>query len=290
VRSPRIDVRAPASLEPDAARLRQFDPRRLLAVMRLVGLDDPGADIRVYLVPEEAPLAAAVPDWIVAFAHDDQVVLFPRRTPSYPHESLQQVLEHEVGHVLTSRAAGGRPVPRWFHEGVAMAAERSWTLGDRARFVSDTAFGGAPSAPRLDRLFVEGPAGAERAYRLSDALMRDLTERHGADVPARVLRAMRQGASFERAFLDTTGLTVSDAVLAFWHRQRLWVTWLPWVTSPNAVYALMTLVAVAAVLRAWVRRRRRRTWADEIDQEAGAPHDPVVPRSASSPDGPPRVQ
>jgi hypothetical protein len=46
--------------------------------------------------------------WIAGFASngegpekkDEMVVLFPARTPSYPNSSLEDVLRHEVAHVL----------------------------------------------------------------------------------------------------------------------------------------------------------------------------------------------
>ena len=145
---PRLDWRAPDALGPQAERLARFDTGRLLAVMRLVGLEEAGPPIPVVLVPEDAPLARDTPQWIAGFATGGRaVVLFPARTPSYPYDSIDQLLQHEIAHILIARAAGGRFVPRWFHEGVAHAAERAWTLGDRAQFAVDVAFGGA-SPPR----------------------------------------------------------------------------------------------------------------------------------------------
>ena len=46
--------------------------------------------------------------------------------------TLEDVLRHEVAHVLISRAAGGRAVPRWFHEGVAMSVDAGWDLSTRS--------------------------------------------------------------------------------------------------------------------------------------------------------------
>ena len=58
------------------------------------------------------------------------IVLLPERVPSYPDSSLDDVLLHETAHVLVARAAGGRPLPRWFQEGMAMIAGRSWGRDD----------------------------------------------------------------------------------------------------------------------------------------------------------------
>jgi hypothetical protein len=279
----RLEFEAPPSLAPQVARLAGGDASRFAALMRLVGLEDPGPPVRVHLVPEDSRLAQAMPDWVAGFAHGGQVVIFPQRTPSYPHESLSQVLEHEVGHVLIDRAAGGARVPRWFHEGVAMTAERSWSLGDRAQYVSDVAFGGAVPVRRLDALFEAGPGGAARAYRLSDAFVRDLLEQHGPDLPARLLRRIRAGAPFDRAFQQVTATTVDSASEAFWDRRWMWATWLPWITSPSVLYSVMTLMALAGAWRVYVRRRRRRR-LDEDDAWVPGESTPPAPAAPEIPE------
>src|SRR5215212_4829559 len=132
---PRLAVEAPPELEPEARRVRAFPPAELLSAQRLVGLEDPGPPIRVILAPEGSGTALAVPPWVSGYAYSDRgiVVLLPSRTPAYPDASLEDLLRHEVAHVLIARASGNRPLPRWFHEGVAMVAGLSWGLDDRAR-------------------------------------------------------------------------------------------------------------------------------------------------------------
>ena len=260
--APRIEVRAPAAMGPQAERLRRFDTARLAAVMRLVGLEDAGAAVPVFLEPEDGPIARETPTWVAGFASRSEVVLFPARAPSYPHDSLEELLQHEVAHVLIARAAGGRPVPRWFHEGVALAAERAWRLSDRTHFAFDVAFGGTVPVSSLDRLFEGGPGEVARAYRLSGMLQQDLLLVHGSNLPARVLAGMRGGLTFDAAFHASAGIGVDEASEAFWGRRRLWVTWLPWLTSAGSLWALVTLLALAAfaVVR-W--RRAARRWDDE---------------------------
>lgn len=260
-RPPRLEFHVPSPLSSQAERFARFDTGRLTAVMRLVGLDDPGPAIPVFLVPEGDPLARQTPGWIAGFASGGEIALFPARTPSYPHDSMEELLQHEVAHILIARAAGGRQVPRWFHEGVALAAERTWTLGDSTRFAIDVAFGGPVPASSLDRLFKGGLGSVDRAYRLSGLMVDDLLQAHGPDLAARVLAAMRGGRTFDEAFHTCAGVSVDEASRAFWHRRRLWVAWLPWLTSPGVLWTLVTLLALAAIARARWRRATRR-WED----------------------------
>jgi hypothetical protein len=263
--APQLSFEAPASLAPEVRRLERVDPGRLVAVARLVGIDSPGPAIRVIVAPEDSEVARSTPSWVPAFAAGEVIVLLPGRTLSYPHHSIEEVLQHEVAHVLVARAAGHRPVPRWFHEGVALLAERTWSLGDRSRFAHELAVGQAVSPDELDRLFRGNVAAVERAYNLSNALIRDLVDDHGPDLPARVLASMREGRDFDASFLEVTGVTVEDASDAFWRRHRLWLVWLPWLTSPEAIYALMTALALLAIWRVRARRIARRL-AEEADE------------------------
>jgi hypothetical protein len=283
-RPPELDIRAPARLAPHAERLERTTPARLLAVMRLVGLEEPGPPIPVFLLPEDSPAAEVAPRWIAGYAVGSGfVVLFPERTPPYPYESMAELLQHEVAHVLINRAAGGRRVPRWFHEGVALAAERTWQLSDRALFAYEVAFGGQVPATSLDRLFAAGEGTQVRAYRLSGALVQDLREVHGADLPARVFAAMRAGHDFEDAFEQVTGRTIWEASDEFWGRRRLWAVWLPWLTSPGTLYAAMTGLALIAAVRVYFRRRARRAAEPEEELEDA----PARPAGGDRPRDPP---
>lgn len=112
--APDIRIEAPEELSALVARLSSLDPVRLQSIATLVGLDDPGGPITVRLAREQDDLAKRTPPWIAGFARgeDSIVVLFPGRSPSYPYDTLEDVLQHEIAHVLIVRAAMGQRVPR----------------------------------------------------------------------------------------------------------------------------------------------------------------------------------
>lgn len=273
---PRLAIEAPDSLASDKARLERFDFTRLDAVARLVGLERSGPAIRVLLVPEDSPIARTTAPWIAGFTRGwtGVIVLFPARTPSYPHDSIDALLQHEVAHVLVARAAGGRPLPRWFHEGVALVAERAWGFGDQARFVYEIAWHGRVPIADLDGFFDGSRASVTLAYSVAGAFVQDLIAQDGPGAPARLLAALAGGESFDEAFREVTGTSVADASDAFWNRRRAWVVWLPWLTSPGAVYSFITMLALIAALRVRARRAARRREAaveDAVESSADPP-------------------
>ncbi len=279
--APQLIVEAPPALEPTAARLRAIDPEQLASTMRLVGLTRPGPPLRVILAPEGSGPAVLVSPWISGYALSDRglIVLMPQRVPSYPDSSLEDVLRHEVAHVLIARAAGNRPLPRWFHEGLAMIAGGSWGFEDRSRLTLALLADRPVSLAELEKRFAGGQAEVNRAYAIAGSFVRDLFERHGREAVPEILAGVARGLSFEEAFRAVTGASLADAESSFWSRQTFWYRWVPFLTSSVTLWLLITLLALWAIQR---RRARdaalRRMWEAEEERlrlAAAAQAEPV---------------
>lgn len=278
---PTLIIEAPALLEPAARRLESFPRAPLAAIVRQVGLDDPGPPIHVILAGEDSAAAKTVSPATAGYAIGSAslIVVFPDRSPVYPHDSLDDVLRHEVAHVLISRAARGRAVPRWFHEGVAMTAERPWRVADRSRLILELIAGPRLSASEIDRLF-ESDTTRPRAYALSAALVRDIIRAHGAAAPAAILNALQASATFDEAIVRAVDRPLREIEREFWDRQRVWTVWVPLLTSTDALW--LAMIALAA-LAFWRRRRRaaeiRRQWDDEDNRNEPHNSDQQINRS-----------
>lgn len=271
---PVLHVEAPPELAAVAARVEGYDRSRLVTAMRLAGLDDPGPPIRVVLALEDSPAARAAPRWATGYAYSSSgvVVLIPSREPSYPHGSLEGILHHEVAHVLVARAARGHAVPRWFNEGIALAAARSWSFEDRARIFIELLPGGRPHLDLIDALFEGDSAQASRAYSVSGAFVRDLIQRYGIDLPARILGRVSEGVPFGEAFQESAGLSLQDAEASFYARQNIWNRWVPFLTSSLSVWAIISVLALYARRARRARDARKKAeWEREEPFEEAAP-------------------
>jgi hypothetical protein len=232
--------------------------------MRAVGLDEAGPPIKVMLVAEDEPLARRTPDWVAGFAdsRNGAIVIFPSRTPSYPSDSMEAVLHHEVAHVLIGRAAPGAAIPRWFHEGLAMGLERTWGLRDRSELAL-AIIGGRRSMAALDTDFDGSAASVARAYGVAGAFVHDLIGRHGPEFPSGVLAALASGATFDEAFSHVTAMSLAEAERRFW-RDSWWYGVVPVLTSSLALWIAVVALAVVARRRRAVRRRAlRERWDAE---------------------------
>jgi len=124
--SPQLVVEAPVELTAVAEEVRSIGDGDFSAGLHITGVIGFTRPIRVVLLAENSELAHEVPAWVSGFARgsDALIVLFPARVHSYPDRNLRTLVHHEVAHVLVAQAARGRPVPRWFNEGVATVAAR----------------------------------------------------------------------------------------------------------------------------------------------------------------------
>ena len=267
---PQLVIEGPAELGAVKTRLESFDTRRMADIVRLVGLRTPGGPIRIELATESSDWASAVPSWVAGLAMDQSntVVIFPSRSPSYPDDSLDDVVRHEVAHILISRAASGRPVPRWFNEGLAMSVEHGWRFGDRTQLFYQLVSGSRETLDMLDRLFQGTRNDSTRAYLLSGAFVRQLLSNYGENAGARILEKVARGVSFEAAFSDVTGRSPTVADAEFWDSQRVWTTWIPIVFSQEVLWMGVTVLALLAI-RAIRRRNARlqKQWEEEEKDE-----------------------
>jgi hypothetical protein len=258
-----LTVEAPASMAPAADRVRRMDREQLARALARIGLNIP-PQIRVALIAEDDVRARAIPVWTVGLAsgqHD--IAIFPERIGSYPYDSLESVVSHEVVHLALAAQAGNRPLPRWFHEGVAMSVERGWGVTSQVRFL--LAAGGSADLADVERLFNAGtqPESAS-AYLLAAALVSDLQQRHGAAVPGAIVDRVAHGAGFAEAFVLETGETPAETAARVWQIYRRWTSWIPAATSAFSLWIGILVLAVVAFL-ATLRKRwqRRRQWDRE---------------------------
>jgi hypothetical protein len=271
-------VDAPASLAAAAARVERTSLPQLREALTRAGLDVP-ADIRVTLLPEADPRVRAIPDWVVGFAAGERdVVIMPGRVLSYPYDSLESVVRHEVTHLALTARAGGHPLPRWFHEGVAVSVDAGWDTAARVRLL--LALIGGPRIQQLTRLF-ESPSESDtrQAYLLAAVLVDDLRRRHGPGVPGAIAARVSTGVSFDEAFLLETSETPDRAAERAWAAYRRWTAWVPAVTSPSAAWTAILILACAAFIAQRRRRaRRRRAWDEEEARREPVSEPDAVPK------------
>jgi len=263
---PAIKIEAPPELAAVRTRLESIDIKNFTDIQQLIGTADAESEIRVELVPENSEVAQRIPQWISGFAvaGSSRIVIFPARSPGYPNTTLEDVLRHEVAHVLIWRAAGNQPVPRWFDEGLAMTVERGRRFQDQTQLFFQLVGSSHTTLSELDRLFSRGQNDQIRAYALAGAIVDDVFQRYGPSACRDILMHMSRGEDFDTSFKAVTALTPEGLDAEFWRRQRIWTIWIPILGSSTTLWIVVTILAILAI---YMRRKRNQRMEEEWAKE-----------------------
>jgi hypothetical protein len=246
-----------------AEELQRTLPRKLRAVAEELGLSVPGSlEIRVARSPEEmrrlAPLDGPPPAYAagVAYPAIGLIVLSTVTPESWLPPDVGQVLTHELSHVMLSRALGGKAVPLWFAEGLAVAQAGEHRLA-RVRALWEAAI--ADEALPISSLSLRFPGDsshANLAYAQSAALVQHLThDARGKERLRELLRAVGAGASFEEALLRSFHLDLLALENEFRRSLSERFRVLPMVLTGTALWGGIAVLAAVAFFR---RRRNQR--------------------------------
>ncbi len=178
----------------------------------------------ISVFPDHTSLLAAVHrfglDWLRGWARFDTVYIQSPRTWQIPdrRERLEELLTHELAHVLTYQRASTPEnwrdlrLPFWFREGFAsVVAEQGARRGTKEHaksyYLSED-FSGDPLV-RPETVVASRP---EMAYAVAHWIFHDLLERVGKERILAVLDEMREGKGFRRAFHLATGMYADNWV------------------------------------------------------------------------------
>ena len=257
-------VHGPPEQRPVLRALARHAAERTPALAASLGLPI-GPRIHVYLAESEEQFHAlqpgTTPDWADGTAYPLAGRIFLRR-PGIREPGaapLEQVLDHEIVHVLVGRAFAPQRPPRWLQEGLAKvyAGEHSpETLRTLTRSMVERDLYTLES---LDRGFPADSAGARLAYAQSSDFISYLRATYGEQAVRELTRQMAMGAPLQVAIRGATGRWL-DELDGEW-RGRLeegpGPLWLAGFFAEDGFWFLTGVMAFFALSFAWRRRRQR---------------------------------
>jgi hypothetical protein len=233
-----------------------------------------GSTIHVYVAPSQGTFHSlqpgAPPSWADATAWPHLGAIF-LRAPDVRvggDEPLEQVLEHELVHVLLGRAFAPNVPPAWLQEGVAqvMAGQVGPEVG---RTLAQGALAGdVGSLEGIEGGFPIDPLRARLAYAQSADFVAFLVDTYGQDTLPVLVRESAAGAPMSAAVYRATGHLLDD-VESEWRARH---------GGPSRGFAalltdgswLFALAGVALLGVGVARRRRFRRRLVEMEKEEAA--------------------
>jgi hypothetical protein len=234
------------------------------------------------LAPQSEGGGARVPAYAVGVADPSvHLALLALQAPqTWEAPDLPEVLRHELTHLALADAVGGRHVPRWFDEGLAihesgeLPLARFWALWDATLSKS------LLPLSELDRGFPADRYEVNIAYAESADFVRFLMRDSDRARYGSLIERVRAGTPFDRALEDAYGIDARKLEYE-WREDRSHRFGLTPVLTGSA---LLWVLIAGLMVAAWVKRRRRAKaklaeWAREeadIDAALAASRQPAT--------------
>ena len=171
---------------------------------------------------------------------------------------MDEVIPHEVAHIVVGRILKEKAslLPRWMNEGIAVYFTAKADSGDAA-YISDAVTNDnlIPLAGLSAAFRKEKTSGL--AYAQSAAIVEFIETNHGPGAVRGILSELAETGCFESAVKKVTGMRI-ESIYAEWEKTayKRFGSWRWARRIPDAVWALMTLAAMAAFY-AFTQKKRR---------------------------------
>lgn len=284
--APPFTIHAPADLAAEAASLAAILPGTLDRIQRALQAPPLPAS-SLYLIAGNATddglpaeLGDAMPEWAagIAIVSTRTAVIRIDRIGPYGQRRLENVLTHELAHLVMAEAAGaGRDaMPRWFREGVAghIAHDGEW-LDFLHLWLSPAASSRHPLAI-IEASFEQADSETARraAYAGSFAFIGHVVQNHTEAALARTLRGLSEGLDFEQAWARATAASLRKEEADWSAGTRGLRRWTAVLTSSVTLWGVITALFLLAGAARRVRTRRLMKEWDRLEPPdlEGDPH------------------
>jgi hypothetical protein len=205
-----------------------------------------------------------LPEWGIAFALlDANRMVVDVRKATREFNSLDEVVPHELSHLLLHQRAPDVRFPLWFAEGLAQWQAREWSLVDQWELVRGV---WTRTSPRLADMYYRYPeeeTRAQQAYRVAYAGFTDLFSETGFDSLESFLTETERTQSFEAGFRDYFGYSVAEYQAYFQHEfeRKYGSRFMAFQGEP--LFAFAALLFFAVIIRYLIKRHRKFAHLDD---------------------------
>ncbi len=231
---------------------------RLMSELGLTQLDPIEIVVTAHAREYDASLSGELPNWGVAFAIlEEQRILVDVQRATRAYNSLDEVVPHELSHLLVRQRVPHARLPIWFSEGLAQWQAREWSLVDSWELMQGVWTGSAPRIEDLGRDYPADQTRAQSAYRISYAAFTDLFNGLGFQVLPALLAAVEAKGSFSEGFFAFFGFTTADYAAYFHDEIERRYKSKAFAFQSGPLFGFAALVFIAMIVRYTIKRRRK---------------------------------
>lgn len=214
----------------------------------------------------EAGAPSDLPAWFAGAALPAEGTIWLKTSSALKQgpADLPRTLTHELAHIYLRWRTGGRRIPRWLDEGMAMRQAGEYDLGHRFDLTLAAVTGDLMPLAELEHSFPVQEQRARVAYAEGSSFLGYLDRIGGEGSARRLLDGIAAGPNFDEAFSRVYGRKLATAEDE-WRRTLTRVSrWLAAIGGGTSIWTFMSLLFILAY---WVKRRSARRLLEEMDAE-----------------------
>ncbi len=221
-----------------------------------------------YKKSEQKQLGIHLPEWGGGGAIGTDTVVIPLdRASAFYERDLNKIILHELVHIAIARLFGKTRVPRWFHEGTAMALSGEISIEDQILLSRALITGKMLPLDSIDFVNRFDQWKARLGYSQSHAVVRFLINIYGMEMIPELLKASRKTRRFEDACVQSFGLTTREIEELFSKEMHKWYP----LIMLGSDFSLFWLLVLFLSIIAWiVIRTRKNIRKKEMELEESA--------------------
>jgi hypothetical protein len=245
--------------------LLAFAEKEYRQVTEIIG-HHPTDPLKIYLASDVREFRlltlGRIPEWGIGAAVPNRgriVLMSPRRFPS--RFDLNQVLAHELCHVILGQALGDARAPRWLDEGLAMYISHEWKLGQSILVARVLLFDSLIPLDEIEALNSFDANKAHLAYTESFLAVAFILDRYGEANLIQMIRELALHRDLDLAMRTSLGVTQREFQLAWRDYVIKRFHWASALSNPLVLWMLiLSLLVVAFLLKRKHTRKILESW------------------------------
>ena len=206
-----------------------------------------------------------IPEWSRAVAFPSQSLIVMRVVSAEEVQQAAQTLTHELSHLFCADIIPSSRLPVWLNEGLAQyLSGKRLGLNDKVLLANAFTLKRIPQLKALEALHSFSPPKARMAYIQALSAVEYFAHKHGEERLSALVQNLGKYRSVKRAWTQTVGYDFIDFELNWYQATYRAYRWLVWMNLDNLIWVLMGLLAVAAIILARRRSRKKmERWEEE---------------------------
>ena len=196
-------------------------------------------------------------NWSLGITRNNTIIIKSPSKSNISKTRFLQVLKHELNHLYLNRLMYSSNIPRWFSEGFAMYYANENFLSNRLLIAKNIHNKGMFDIDLLDSKFNSNSKFYfDFAYAYSQILFSKIINVYSEELLLAILRDIRKGRDFDKAFYNNTMLSINDynTIIFTEINSKFW--WLRFIKLPSLLLVLAPLLSIISFILIKIRNKR----------------------------------